>query len=58
MVFPSGSLNHADDPTPGVVPIESTVLSAGKSYSSKTTPRSFSRRTSSSISSVQNRTCV
>ncbi len=31
IVFPSGSLNHADRPSPGVVAMWSTVLSIGKS---------------------------
>jgi hypothetical protein len=58
IVFPSGSLNHADFPMPRLVPIESTVLNAGKSYSSKTTPLTFSSWTSVATSLVQNRTCV
>jgi hypothetical protein len=41
---------------PGLVPIESTVLNAGKSYSSKTTPRPLSSWTSAATSVVQNRT--
>src|SRR5262249_55248735 len=58
MVFPSGSLNHADFPIPAVVATWSTVLSVGKSYSSNVTPRAARSRTSASTSLVQKRTWV
>lgn len=57
IVFPSGSLKHAELPT-GVVSAWSTILKSPNSTKSNSAPRLTSSRTSAATSVHQKRTCV